>query len=64
MSGTLLSVELQRSPFKGVLCAYVIGLRVSYNQNDETLSRNSLMCSYMSRANLHAIPPTGAAYLG
>jgi len=28
--------------FKGALCAYVIRLWVSYNQNDETLSRNSL----------------------
>ena len=35
---------------KGALCAQVIRLRVSYNQIDETLSRNSLM--YMSKANL------------
>jgi len=35
---------------KGALCAKVKRLRVSYNQNDETLSRNSLM--YMSKANL------------
>jgi len=35
---------------KGALCACVIRLRVSYSQNDETLSRNSLM--YMSKANL------------
>jgi len=27
---------------KGALCAYVIRLRVSYTQNDETRSRNSL----------------------
>jgi len=27
---------------KGALCAYVIRLRVSYNQNDEPLSQNSL----------------------
>jgi len=32
------------------LCAQVIRLRVSYNQNDEALSRNSLM--YMSKADL------------
>jgi len=35
---------------KGALCALVKRLRVPYNQNDETLSRNSLM--YMSKANL------------
>jgi len=35
---------------KGALCAYVIRLRVSYNQNDETLSQNSLM--YLSKVNL------------
>jgi len=35
---------------KGALCAEVKRLRVYYNQNDETLSRNSLM--YMSKANL------------
>jgi len=34
---------------KGALCAEVIRLRVSYDQNDETLSRNSLI--YMSRSN-------------
>jgi len=34
--------------FKGALCAEVIRLRVSYNQNDETLSRNSLR--YLSKA--------------
>jgi len=37
-------------PFKGALCAQVKRLRVSYNQNDETLSRNSLR--YLSKANL------------
>jgi len=31
------------------LCAYVIGLRVSYYQNDETLGRNSRR--YLSKAN-------------
>ena len=43
----------QEDGFKltGALCAYMIRLRVSYNQNDEILSRNSLM--YMSKANLH-----------
>jgi len=35
---------------KGALCADVIRLRVSYYQNDETLSRNSLR--YLSKANL------------
>ena len=35
---------------KGALCAYLIRLRVSYNQNDETLSRNSLR--YLSKASL------------
>ena len=35
---------------KGALCAEVKRLRVSYNQNDETLSRNSLR--YLSKANL------------
>jgi len=35
---------------KGALCAYVKRLRVSYNQNDETLSRSSLR--YLSKANL------------
>ena len=35
---------------KGALCAQVIRLRVFYNQNDETLSRNSLI--YMSKASL------------
>jgi len=38
------------SEVKGALCAEVIRLRVSYNQNDETLGRNSLR--YRSRANL------------
>ena len=33
---------------KGALCAEVIRSRVTYNQNDETLRRNSLM--YMSKA--------------
>jgi len=32
---------------KGALCALVIRIRVSYNQNDETLSRNSLR--YLSK---------------
>jgi len=36
--------------FKCALCAEVIRLRVSYNQNDKTLSRNSLR--YLSKANL------------
>jgi len=36
--------------FKGGLRAYVIRLRVSYNQIDETLSQNSLR--YLSQANL------------
>jgi len=35
---------------RGALCAEVIQLRVSSNQNDETLSRNSLR--YLSKANL------------
>jgi len=35
---------------KGALCAEVIRLRVSYNQNDEPLNRNSLR--YLSKANL------------
>jgi len=35
---------------KGALCAYVIRSRVSYNQNDRTLSQNSLR--YLSKANL------------
>jgi len=39
-----------RFPVKGALCAEVKRLRVSYNQNDETLSRNSLR--YLSKANL------------
>ena len=34
---------------KGSLCAQVIWLRVAYNQNDDTLSRNSLR--YLSKAN-------------
>jgi len=38
------------STFKGALCAWVKRLRVSYNRNDETLSRNSLR--YLSKANL------------
>jgi len=36
--------------FKGALCAYVIRLQVSYNQDDETLSQNLL--SYLSKADL------------
>jgi len=35
---------------KGALCAQLIRLQASSNQNDKTLSRNSLM--YMSKANL------------
>jgi len=35
---------------KCALCAEVLRRRVSYNQNDETLSRNSLR--YLSKANL------------
>jgi len=35
---------------KGALCAEVIRIRVSSNQNDEALRRNSLM--YMSKVNL------------
>jgi len=35
---------------KGALCAEVIRPGVAYNQNDETLSRNSLR--YLSKANL------------
>jgi len=35
---------------KGALCVYVIRLRVSHNQNDETLSQNSLR--YLRNANL------------
>jgi len=35
---------------KGALYALVIRPRVSYNQTDETLSRNSLR--YLSKANL------------
>jgi len=35
---------------KGALCTEVIRLRVSYDQNDETLSQNSLR--YLSRASL------------
>jgi len=35
---------------KGALYAEVKRLRISYNQNDETLSRNSLR--YLSKANL------------
>jgi len=35
---------------KGAVCAQVKRLRVSYNRNDETLSRNSLR--YLSKANL------------
>jgi len=35
---------------QGAPCAQVIRHRVSYNQNDENFSRNSLM--YMSKANL------------
>jgi len=49
----LLLLERMRSSstrIKGALCAYVIQLRVSYNQNDETLSRNSLR--YLSKASL------------
>ena len=38
------------SRVKGALSAQVIRLRVFYNQNDETLSRNLLM--YMRKANL------------
>jgi len=38
---------------KGALCAYVIRLRVSYNQNDETLSRNSLR--YLSKSSLKVL---------
>jgi len=34
---------------KRALCTYAIRLRDSYNQNDETLSRNSLV--YMSNAS-------------
>jgi len=39
-----------QSSFKGALCVESIRLRISYNQNDETLSRNSLR--YLSNANL------------
>jgi len=42
--------ELNSDLIKGALCAQVIWLRVSSNQNDETRSRNSLM--YMSKASL------------
>ena len=35
---------------KGALGAQAIRLRISYNQNDETLSRNSLR--YLSKVNL------------
>ena len=35
---------------KDALCAQAKRLRVSYNQNDKTLSRNSLR--YLSKANL------------
>ena len=37
------------APPEGALCVQVIRLRVSYNRNDETLSRNSLR--YLSKAN-------------
>ena len=42
-----------RIRIKGALCAYVIRLRVSNIQNDETLSRNSLR--YLSKANLSMV---------
>jgi len=40
----------RRVRVEDALGAQVIRLRVSYNQNDETLSRNSLR--YLSKANL------------
>ena len=49
-SSSKIEARIYRGRFKGALCAYLIRLRLSSNQNDETLSRNSLM--YMSKANL------------
>jgi len=45
-----LTLEGEPSRVKDALCAYVIRLRVSYNQNDEPLSGNSLR--YQSKENL------------
>ena len=45
-----LSTERTGARIKGALCAYVIRLRVSYNQNEEIISQNSLR--YLSKANL------------
>jgi len=42
--------DIRTTLIKGPLCAYVIRLQVSFNPNDEILSRNSLM--YMRKANL------------
>jgi len=42
--------NVAHSRVKCALCVYVIRLRVSYNQTDETLSRNSLR--YLSKASL------------
>jgi len=50
-SSDALSKSLGESyQLKGALCAYVIRSRVSFTQNDETLSRNLLR--YLSKANL------------
>jgi len=46
---TPISYETDSLGAEGALCAYVIRLRVSYNQNDDTFNRNSL--SYLSKAN-------------
>ena len=44
-------ISLLTNPtLKGALCAYVIRLRVSYNQNYESLSQNSLR--YLGKMNL------------
>jgi len=50
MRKAVLYIYRVRVTLKGALCAQVIRLRVSYTQNDETLSRNSLR--YLSKANL------------
>jgi len=43
-------VGIRLQNVEGALCACVIRLRVYYHQNDETLSRNSLIC--MRKAKL------------
>ena len=48
--GTNTVIAVRAFLLKGTLCAYVIRLWGSYNQNEETPSRSSLR--YLSKANL------------